>query len=63
MKITRYIFILIVSSLLMTSCLDEDPKYTMDQEVVFNSAESATQALDACYGYLTPTEGFGQVVY
>lgn len=63
MKITRYIFILIVSSLLMTSCLDEDPKYTMDQEVVFNSAESAKQALDACYGYLTPTEGFGQGVY
>ena len=52
--------------LAMTSCedwLEENPKYSMDNTVIFDSQETAEQALDACYGYLTTTDCFGQGLY
>ena len=52
--------------LAMTSCedwLEENPKYSMDNTVIFSSQETAEQALDACYGYLTSQDCFGQGLY
>ena len=66
MKLIKYIFALGVVSLSMTACedwLEENPKYSMDNIVIFDSQETAEQALDACYGYLTTTDCFGQGLY
>ncbi len=43
--------------------LDENPKYSVDNTVIFDSEETAKQALNACYGYLTTQDCFGQGVY
>ena len=56
MKLIKYIFVLGIVSVGLSSCedwLDEDPKYSVDNTVVLHSQEPANQALDACYGYLT----------
>lgn len=66
MKLIKYIFALGIVSVGLSSCedwLDEDPKYSVDNTVVFDSQETAKQALDACYGYLTSQDCFGQGVY
>ena len=66
MKLIKYIFVLGIVSVGLSSCedwLDEDPKYSVDNTVVFDSQETAKQALDACYGYLTTQDCFGQGVY
>lgn len=62
----KYIFAAGIMGLAMTSCedwLEENPKYSMDNTVIFDSQETAEQALDACYGYLTTTDCFGQGLY
>mgnify|MGYP006868447205 CR=1 FL=1 len=57
MKSLKYIIVLgIVTGVTFSSCedwLDENPKYSVDNTVIFDSEETAKQALDACYGYLT----------
>ena len=66
MKLIKYIFAIGVVSLSMTACedwLEENPKYSMDNTVIFDSQETAEQALDACYGYLTSQDCFGQGLY
>lgn len=66
MKFIKYIFALGIAGLALTSCedlLEENPKYSMDNTVIFDSEETAKQALDACYGYLTSQDCFGQGVY
>lgn len=66
MKFAKYILAIGIVGLAMTSCedwLDENPKYTLDNSVIFENQEYAKQALDACYGYLTTTDCFGQGLY
>ena len=66
MKFAKYILAIGIVGLAMTSCedwLDENPKYTLDNSVIFENQEYAKQALDACYGYLTTTNAFGQCLY
>ena len=67
MKSLKYIIVLgIVTGVTFSSCedwLDENPKYSVDNTVIFDSEETAKQALNACYGYLTTQGCFGQVVY
>ena len=67
MKSLKYIIVLgIVTGVTFSSCedwLDENPKYSVDNTVIFDSEETAKQALDACYGYLTTQDCFGQGVY
>ena len=64
MKSLKYIIVLgIVTGVTFSSCedwLDENPKYSVDNTVIFDSEETAKQALDACYGYLTTQDCFGQ---
>lgn len=65
MKLTKYILVFGLS-LSLCSCedwLDENPKYSVDNTVIFSSEETVQQALDACYGYLTTTDAFGQCLY
>ena len=48
MKLIKYIFVLGIVSVGLSSCedwLDEDPKYSVDNTVVFDSQETAKQAL------------------
>lgn len=66
MKFAKYILAVGIVGLALSSCedwLDENPKYTMDNSVIFDNQETAKQALDACYGYLTSTDCFGQCLY
>ena len=67
MKSLKYIIVLgIVTGVTFSSCedwLDENPKYSVDNTVIFDSEETAKQALNACYGYLTTQDCFGQGVY
>ena len=66
MKSLKYIIVLgIVTGVTFSSCedwLDENPKYSVDNTVIFDSEETAKQALDACYGYLT-TQDSGNYCY
>lgn len=66
MRLIKYISILGIVAVMLTSCedwLDENPKYSTNEDVVFKNQNTAKQALDACYGYLTTTKGFGQCAY
>lgn len=62
MKNFKYIFF-IASALSLTSCeslLDEDPQYTINTKVQYNSVENAQKALLGCYGYMTADNAYGQ---
>ncbi|MEG0038890.1 MAG: RagB/SusD family nutrient uptake outer membrane protein [Bacteroides sp.] len=62
MKNFKYIFF-IVSALSLTSCeslLNEDPQYTINTKVQYNSVENAQKALLGCYGYMTADNAYGQ---
>ena len=51
--------------LLFSSCdelLLEDPEFTFNEQTLFSTPESAQLALNACYGYLSGTGMYGQVL-
>lgn len=56
-----YGIILIASGLLMTSCLNEDPLYSLNSKTIFKSKENAELALLGCYGYMTANGAYGQM--
>lgn len=58
MKTLKYIILLLGISLL-SSCLDEEPKYSMDNKVQFSTVANAQMALDGCYGYMTTHSVYG----
>ncbi len=53
--------ILLIVAGFLTSCLDEDPKYSQNSKVIFSSKENAELALLGCYGYMTTNNTYGQM--
>ena len=48
--------------LLLSSCLDEDPKYTTNEEIVYSSEASAQMALNGIYGLMAIQGSFAQLL-
>lgn len=61
-KIAYYLLSIVIAGGSLTSCLDEDPIYTMDSKVIFASENNAELALLGCYGYMTLTDAYGQAM-
>lgn len=61
-KIAYYLLSIVIAGGSLTSCLDEDPLYTMDSKVIFASENNAELALLGCYGYMTSTDAYGQAM-
>lgn len=53
--------ILLIVAGFLTSCLDEDPKYSQNSKVIFSSKGNAELALLGCYGYMTANGAYGQM--
>lgn len=47
---------------LFSSCLDEDPKYTLNSKVVYESESAAQLALNGIYGTMATQGGFAQLI-
>lgn len=62
MKNFKYIvfLLLLAGSAILTGCLDEEPLYSQNNSVIFNSESNARQALLGCYGYMAAPNGYGQ---
>ncbi len=45
----------------LTGCLDEDPLYTQNNQIIFGTESNIEQALLGCYGYITTSNGYGQM--
>lgn len=58
MKTLKYITLVLGMSVL-SSCLDEEPQFSMDNKVQFSTEENAQMALDGCYGYMTTHNVYG----
>lgn len=65
MKRYRYLIVSLAAAMLcLTSCddmLDEDPLYTQNSSVVFETEDNAELALLGCYAYLTANYAYGQM--
>lgn len=61
-KIAYYLLSVMIAGGSLTSCLDEDPIYTMGPTVIFASENNAELALLGCYGYMTSTDAYGQAM-
>lgn len=48
--------------LLLSSCLDEDPKYMTDSQVAFSSEQSAQTVLNGLYGLMAVQGSFAQLL-
>lgn len=48
--------------LLLSSCLDEDPKYTANESIVYSSEQSAQMALNGLYGLMAVQGSFAQLL-
>ena len=44
----------------LSSCLDEDPLYSQNNNIVFASESNAELALLGCYAYMASTSAYGQ---
>ncbi len=62
MKLRRYIYTVlpIAATLSLSSCLDENPIYTENNEIVFADEDNIQLALNGCYAYFTSTNSYGQ---
>ncbi len=61
MKISKIIYLLLLS-ILFNSCLDEDPSYTLNSKVVYESESAAQLALNGIYGMMASQGGFAQLI-
>lgn len=61
-KLTYYILSATFAVCSLSSCLDEDPIYSQNSSVIFSSADNAELALLGCYGYMTTTNAYGQMM-
>ena len=62
----KKLIILFSAICFFTSCkkvLDETPKYSINNQNVFNSTATTQMALDACYGYLISWNAYGQAYF
>lgn len=56
----KYLILSVAAAFSFSSCLDEDPLYTQNNEIVFSSASNAELALMGCYSYFASTSTYGQ---
>lgn len=57
------LFALMVTATSCNSLLQEDPKYTINGQTLFESESDAQLALNGCYGYLTVYDTYGQAFW
>ena len=60
MKGYKFIIASLATVCCLSSCLDEEPLYTQNNEIVFSSSTNAELALLGCYSYLAYTGVYGQ---
>lgn len=53
---------LLLTLVMCSSCLDEDPQYTTNTKVVYNSEQSAQMALNGIYGLMAVQGSFAQLL-
>lgn len=61
-KIAYYIVSAMIAGSSLSSCLDEDPIYSQNSDIIFSSENNAELALLGCYGYMTSTDAYGQAM-
>lgn len=52
----------LLAVILFSSCLDEDPKYTVNSKVVYQSEQAAQLALNGIYGFMAAQGTFSQII-
>lgn len=60
MKRYKFLILSIAAACCLSSCLDEDPLYTQNNQIVFSSETNAELALLGCYAYMASTSAYGQ---
>lgn len=60
MKNIKYLLLSLSVACCMTSCLDEDPLYSQNNNIVFSNETNAELALLGCYSYMSTTAAYGQ---
>ena len=58
----KIIYSLIATLFLFTSCLDENPMYTANSNIIYSSQASAQMALNGIYGMMAVQGSFAQLV-
>lgn len=61
-KLIYYIFSAVFAVGSLSSCLDEDPIYSQNSAIIFGSKNNAELALLGCYGYMTNSAAYGQMM-
>ena len=61
-KLTYYILSAVFAVCNLSSCLDEDPIYSQNSSVIFSTQSNAELALLGCYGYMTNSAAYGQMM-
>lgn len=61
MKKIKYLILSLSAACCMSACLDEEPLYTQNNDIVFSSSNNAELALLGCYSYMTDGRGYGQM--
>lgn len=61
MKKINIICVLLVM-VFFSSCLDEDPKYTINSKVIYEDEQSAQLALNGIYGFMAAQGTFSQII-
>lgn len=56
----KYLILSMAAAFSLSSCLDEDPLYSQNNEIVFSSAENANLALLGCYSHFSASGTYGQ---
>lgn len=56
----KYLILSMAAAFSLTSCLDEDPLYSQNNEIVFSNAENANLALRGCYSHFASSSAYGQ---
>ena len=56
----KYLILSMAAAFSLTSCLDEDPLYSQNNEIVFSNPENANLALRGCYSYFATGNVYGQ---
>ena len=64
MKRYKYYILSLVALCSFSACdalLDEDPLYSQNSNIVFQTESNADLALLGCYGYMASTNAYGQM--
>ena len=56
----KYLILSVAATFSLTSCLDEAPLYSQNNEIVFSNPTNAELALNGCYSYLASGNVYGQ---